>query len=194
MHPVTAEVTPRIVERSRETRREYLEHVEAARAAGSGRGKLSCANWAHAFAASPDGSERTHVFYNPSNSTILVDRSASSAIKEFGNSTVTGYFHPYTLASTKALEKITFHVIVDGSLIEIFVNERFALSTRVYPSQTCSTGYGVYVGEGGEATVESLQAWVGLKNVWPERPANSSSKLVWDTPEQTNNYTWWSGN
>lgn len=146
------------------------------------------------FAASPDGSERTHVFYNPSNSTILVDRSASSAIKEFGNSTVTGYFHPYTLAATNATEKITFHVIVDGSLVEVFVNERFALSTRVYPSQTCSTGYGVYVGEGGEAVVESLQAWVGLKNVWPERPANSSSKLVWDTVEQTNNYTWWSGN
>jgi len=86
------------------------------------------------------------------------------------------------------------HVIVDGSLVEVFVNERFALSTRVYPSQTCSTGYGVYVGEGGQATVESLQAWVGLKNVFPKRPANSSSELVWDSPEQTNNYTWWSGN
>jgi sucrose-6-phosphate hydrolase SacC (GH32 family) len=146
------------------------------------------------IAASPDGSERTHIFYNPSNSTILVDRSASSQIKEFGNATVTGYFHPYTLASTKSLEKIQMHVIVDGSLVEVFVNERFALSTRVYPSQTCSTGYGVYVGEGGSAVVEKLEAWVGLANVWPERPANSSSKLVWDTIEQTNNYTWWSGN
>jgi sucrose-6-phosphate hydrolase SacC (GH32 family) len=146
------------------------------------------------IAASPDGSERTHIFYNPSNSTILVDRSASSQIKEFGNATVTGYFHPYTLASTKSLEKIHMHVIVDGSLVEVFVNERFALSTRVYPSQTCSTGYGVYVGEGGSAVVEKLETWVGLANVWPERPANSSSKLVWDTVEQTNNYTWWSGN
>jgi len=44
MHPVTAEVTERIVERSRETRAEYLAHVEAARHAGPGRGKLSCAN------------------------------------------------------------------------------------------------------------------------------------------------------
>ncbi|WP_293678379.1 phosphogluconate dehydratase [uncultured Phenylobacterium sp.] len=53
MHPVTAEVTQRIVERSRETRADYLERMEAARAAGPGRGKLSCANWAHAFAALP---------------------------------------------------------------------------------------------------------------------------------------------
>jgi phosphogluconate dehydratase len=55
MHPVTAEVTQRIVERSRETRADYLERVEAARQSGPGRGKLSCANWAHAFAAQPDG-------------------------------------------------------------------------------------------------------------------------------------------
>jgi phosphogluconate dehydratase len=55
MHPVTAEVTERIAARSRDTRAEYLDHVAAARHAGPGRAKLSCANWAHAFAASPDG-------------------------------------------------------------------------------------------------------------------------------------------
>ena len=58
MHPVTAEVTARIVDRSRETRADYLERMEAARQAGPGRGKLSCANWAHAFAASPDGDKQ----------------------------------------------------------------------------------------------------------------------------------------
>src|SRR5687768_3626020 len=58
MNPVTAEVTQRIVERSRETRADYLERMEAARQAGPGRGKLSCANWAHAFAASPDGDKQ----------------------------------------------------------------------------------------------------------------------------------------
>ena len=53
MHPVVAEVTARIVERSREGRADYLSRMEAARQAGPGRGKLSCANWAHAFAALP---------------------------------------------------------------------------------------------------------------------------------------------
>ena len=57
MHPVTAEVTERIVERSRDSRAAYLEEVEAARNAGPGRGKLSCANFAHAFAALP-GSDK----------------------------------------------------------------------------------------------------------------------------------------
>ncbi len=59
MHPVTAEVTERIVERSRETRADYLARMEAARSAGTGRAKLSCANWAHAFAAESDGTKAT---------------------------------------------------------------------------------------------------------------------------------------
>ena len=59
MHPVTQEVTERIVERSRDGRADYLERMEAARHAGPGRAKLSCANWAHAFAASPDGDKQS---------------------------------------------------------------------------------------------------------------------------------------
>ena len=53
LHPVVAEVTATIIERSRESRARYLARIEAMRAEGPGRGKLSCANWAHAFAASP---------------------------------------------------------------------------------------------------------------------------------------------
>ncbi|CAN7524199.1 phosphogluconate dehydratase [Phenylobacterium sp. LjRoot225] len=57
MHPVTAEVTERIVERSREVRADYLERMQAARHSGPGRAKLSCANWAHAFAAEDDSAK-----------------------------------------------------------------------------------------------------------------------------------------
>jgi phosphogluconate dehydratase len=53
MHPVTRDVTERIVERSRESRADYLARMKSARDAGPGRGKLTCANFAHAFAASP---------------------------------------------------------------------------------------------------------------------------------------------
>src|ERR1700761_6244756 len=59
MHPVTAEVTERIVERSRAGRADYLARMEAARSAGTGRAKLSCANWAHAFAAESPGDKAT---------------------------------------------------------------------------------------------------------------------------------------
>ena len=50
LNPVVAEVTARIVERSRATRTDYLRRMDAARDNGVARAKLSCANWAHAFA------------------------------------------------------------------------------------------------------------------------------------------------
>ena len=50
LNPVVAEVTARIVERSRKTRADYLRRMDAASASGPGRARLSCANWAHAFA------------------------------------------------------------------------------------------------------------------------------------------------
>lgn len=144
-------------------------------------------------AASPDGEEYTNIFYNPSNDTIIVDRSHSSSLQGFNHEMVTGYFRPYTLAKTGNNEEITLRVFLDGSLLEVFVNDRFALTTRIYPSQSCSTGYGIYVGDGAKANFSNLEAWVGLLNVWPERPLNSSSELYFDTVEQSNNYTRWDG-
>jgi phosphogluconate dehydratase len=58
MHPVTAAVTARIVERSRASRADYLARMGAAQDSGPGRAKLSCANFAHAFAASPEGDKQ----------------------------------------------------------------------------------------------------------------------------------------
>lgn len=144
------------------------------------------------IAASPDGEEYTNIIYEPSNHTILVSRLHSSNIVEFNNVTITGYFQPYTVCGQT--ENITMNVFVDGSIAEIYINERFALGARIYPSKTCSTGFGVYVGEGGSATFADTKAWIGTRNVWPERPVDSSSELVWDTIEQTNNRTWWTGN
>ncbi len=50
LHPVVAAVTARIIERSKATRADYILRMNAARDSGAGRAKLSCANWAHAFA------------------------------------------------------------------------------------------------------------------------------------------------
>ena len=53
LNPILAEVTARIESRSADTRAAYLQQIERARSSGPSRGKLSCANWAHAFAGSP---------------------------------------------------------------------------------------------------------------------------------------------
>ncbi|PSN62592.1 Arabinanase/levansucrase/invertase [Corynespora cassiicola Philippines] len=144
-------------------------------------------------AASPNGEEYTTIYFDPAERTINVNRTFSSQIAEFANYTVTGYFYPYKFAQTGE-EKLEFHVYVDGSLLEVYVNDRFWLTTRIYPSREDSVGFGVYVGEGASVEVEDVVVWNGLANVYPARPANSSAELVFDTAEQTNNYTWWTGN
>jgi len=59
LNPVVADVTARIVERSRATRADYIRRMDAARDSGAGRAKLSCANWAHAFAGQSVGDKLT---------------------------------------------------------------------------------------------------------------------------------------
>ncbi|MCP3428585.1 phosphogluconate dehydratase [Opacimonas viscosa] len=51
MNTIINEVTQRIIERSQQTRAEYLAKIEAARIRGPHRGALSCGNLAHGFAA-----------------------------------------------------------------------------------------------------------------------------------------------
>ena len=59
LHLKIAEVTARIEERSRDSRRDYLARIQAAKDAGPGRQHLSCGNLAHAFAAMPLGDKLT---------------------------------------------------------------------------------------------------------------------------------------
>lgn len=118
----------------------------------------------------------------------------------YGNGTV-GYI----------TEDVIMNIFLDGSLLEVYVNvsrklyviteqiptmhkDRFWLTTRIYPSRTDSTGFGIFVSDGATVEVSDLAVWTGLANIFPDRPANSSSQLIFDTPEQTNNYTWWTGN
>ena len=51
MNPIIQQVTDRIIERSKATRKAYLAKIEKARLKGPHRGVLSCGNLAHGFAA-----------------------------------------------------------------------------------------------------------------------------------------------
>ncbi|WP_439546184.1 phosphogluconate dehydratase [Sandarakinorhabdus sp.] len=54
LHPTIACVTARIIERSRTSRRRYLDLIDSQRDAGMNRTNLSCSNLAHGFAAALD--------------------------------------------------------------------------------------------------------------------------------------------
>jgi phosphogluconate dehydratase len=52
LHPTVRSVTDRIIERSRPTRRRYLDLIESQRETGVDRSRMACGNLAHGFAAS----------------------------------------------------------------------------------------------------------------------------------------------
>ena len=58
LHPVIEAVTERIRQRSAGSRADYLARIAAAREQGPARGRLSCGNLAHGFAASEDDKPR----------------------------------------------------------------------------------------------------------------------------------------
>jgi phosphogluconate dehydratase len=60
IHPVVAQVTQRITQRSVATRAAYLQHIDAASRRDRGADRMGCANVAHAFAAMP-GSDKFKV-------------------------------------------------------------------------------------------------------------------------------------
>lgn len=81
--------------------------------------------------------------------------------------------------------------------VRVFANidqDRFWLTTRIYPARLDSVGFGLWVGENSTVEASNMKTWTGLTNVFPDRPLNSSSELVFDTVEETNNYVWWTGN
>ncbi|TLS30044.1 hypothetical protein PpBr36_02611 [Pyricularia pennisetigena] len=162
------------------------------------------------IAQSPDNSEYTSIVYDAAAKTISVHRDHSSSLTGlFTNHTHEGHFVPYKSVDG-TVEDINFTVVLDKSLLEVFVNDRFALTSRIYPVRTDSTALSFFAGELGlgkcgskktkradgaaeTAQWKDVKLWKGLAKAWTQRPENSSSPLVWDSPEQTNNYTWWVG-
>ena len=108
----------------------------------------------HVF-ESPDGVERTRI--GLTDGELVVDRSESS----LAASAVT---EPERMPVDDLEDPIELRLFLDGSTLELFVNERRCLTTRVYPTRPDSDGISVYA-RGGGALFETLELWE-LDSVW----------------------------
>ncbi|MGD0360016.1 MAG: glycoside hydrolase family 32 protein [Bryobacteraceae bacterium] len=100
----------------------------------------------------PDRSEQTPVYYDRDLKTISVDRSQSSSDASADRGVQSG---PFLLGRGETLR---LHIFLDGSVMEIFANDRFCLSARIYPAGKRSTGIALYA-SGGTARMVSFEAW-----------------------------------
>ncbi len=106
----------------------------------------------------PDGSEETAIIYDYATQQLAVDRTRSSLNAEVARD-VQG--RRFVLPDGEAL---TLHIFVDGSVIEVFANERACLTERIYPEGAESVGVKVFA-QGGTATVERMDIWT-LNSIW----------------------------
>lgn len=111
---------------------------------------------------SPTYSEVTKLILNLKSHQIIVDRSNSSLENLGTNTPDSGSFH------LLPNEDLHVHFFVDKSIVEVYINDRFALTSRVYPSLETSIGASYDFGEYEEANAR-FKLWEGLRDAWPER-------------------------
>jgi beta-fructofuranosidase len=120
---------------------------------------------------SPNSAEVTKIIFDLSKSSITVDRTRSS-LETLGTSTSeAGKFQ------IEAGENLHVQIFVDESILEIFANDRFALSSRIYPVLETSTGVSYDFGTADERNIQ-FECWEGLKFAWPRRNAVGGSSMT----------------
>jgi beta-fructofuranosidase len=111
---------------------------------------------------SPNSEEVTKIIIDLKDQLISVDRK-QSFIENLGESfSDSGHF---TLLPDEDLHVRFF---VDNSIIEVYTNDRFALTSRIYPSLDTSICASYDFG-GFEEDYVIFKCWEGVKNAWPQR-------------------------
>jgi phosphogluconate dehydratase len=84
LNPIIASVTDRIVERSKPTRRRYLDLMAEQKERGINRPRLSCGNFAHGFAASGEDKEAISHLSGPNIAIVTAYNDMLSAHQPYG--------------------------------------------------------------------------------------------------------------
>ncbi|KAH7318049.1 glycosyl hydrolase [Stachybotrys elegans] len=112
--------------------------------------------------ASADFAETTKLVVDLAVGQVIVDRSCSSLAGLGAQANDTGYF---TLLEG---EELRLRFFVDESVLEVFLNERFALTSRIYPSMEASMRVSYDFGAFDTSKVQ-FRFWEGLGSAWLKR-------------------------
>jgi beta-fructofuranosidase len=124
---------------------------------------------------SPKSTEVTKLIFDIQAGLITVDRSHSSLENLGTTSPDSGVFH------LLLNEDLQIQIFVDNSILEIYANDRFALTSRIYPTLDTSVGASYDFGDFDEGNVE-FRCWEGLKDAWPSRKEEDNDLIHADSP------------
>lgn len=131
------------------------------------------------------------ISYTPANNKLEVNLSKLNRKRNDNNS----FGGRYAAELPEQLEKgseCTLHVYADGSMLDIFVNDKWATSIRVFPTDDDADSLEAF-SEGGAVNVKSLEAWsLGEETVgtFPgEDPDDAGiDDIIQDLPDFVNVY------
>ena len=99
--------------------------------------------------ASKDGSEKTLVYYDPLKHSLVMDTTKSGlAVRNTVESA------PFLL---KRGESLKLRIFVDKSVVEVYANDRQAITRRIYPTQADSLGMAVFGAPGTK--IKHIRTW-----------------------------------
>lgn len=113
----------------------------------------------------PDGSEETVILCDFANHFVTIDREKSSLANSTHHDKLpTRQVVRYAPLDWQPGETVRLHVFLDKSVVEVFVNGRVTLSSRIYPTRSDSQGLRLFAQE-GKVTVTSIDIWQ-MNAIW----------------------------
>nr|ADK46938.1 fructosyltransferase [Aspergillus japonicus] len=119
--------------------------------------------------------ERTAIYYQFSNESLVVDRSQTSAAAPtnpgLDSFTESGKLRLFDVIENgqEQVETLDLTVVVDNAVVEVYANGRFALSTWARSWYDNSTQIRFFHNGEGEVQFRNVSVSEGLYNAWPER-------------------------
>lgn len=103
------------------------------------------------------GNKSVDLYYVPSANKLVVDM--TSVDRLINDSGVYNGLYESTLPKPVAQgSKLTIHAFIDHSIMDIFINDQWAFSMRVFPTDKAANGIEVF--SDGNTMTESVTAWV----------------------------------
>jgi beta-fructofuranosidase len=107
---------------------------------------------------SPDGQEQTRLVYQSESQQLSIEREQSSVNSEVDRENCS------VVIEADSGEVFKLHIFLDRSVVEVFVNGRCYLASRIYPERRDSLGLELFVRR-GRVRVRSLDIW-HLASIW----------------------------
>jgi beta-fructofuranosidase len=108
-------------------------------------------------------SKRTTIYFDAAKEKIVVDRSTSNNDVQVLKDVLTGSFTLFKFreGNQERTEQLAFRILCDGNVVEVFANDRFAMSFMVYPDDAGCTGVSCFDNdkELGNAVFDSINVW-----------------------------------